>query len=404
MTIKPVHAVVVLMLAQQALVTMSSLTLPVMAPVVIKALELNPGLLGGYTSAMFGVGMLSTLLTGSLLARYGGIRVSQVCLLLAGVSLAVAAWGHIGGLVLATIFMGAANGPPTPASSHLLARFTSTKSAPLIFSIKQTGVPIGGAIAGVLIPFFVLRLDWQGALLATAVIPLAMVALLQPCRERFDDDRRKAHRISLAGVGDTLKAVLASPPLRELALASFIFSGVQICFGAFFVAYLVDGLGYRLALAGGIFAAAQGTAIVARVLWGWVASRFISARALLGLLCVTMALAAFATGLFTPAWPVLAVGAVALVFGLTGMSYQGVLLAEIVRCAPDGAAGLITSGVMTFTFAGLMLVPAGFGVILGVTGTYGLGFAIGAVPTLLVGVMLLRPARQPAVGTQLDRR
>ena len=58
--------------------------------------------------------------------------------------------------VVGAILLGAGYGPVTPASSHILARSTPPQRLSLVFSLKQTGVPLGGALAGAVVA----RVGW----------------------------------------------------------------------------------------------------------------------------------------------------------------------------------------------------------------------------------------------------
>ena len=82
----------------------------------------------------------------------GPVRVSQVTLFLMGGSLVIIASGQLWLYPLGAMLMGAAS-VSTPASSHILARVCPPRLAPLVFSIKQTGVPVGALIGGLLLPF-----------------------------------------------------------------------------------------------------------------------------------------------------------------------------------------------------------------------------------------------------------
>jgi hypothetical protein len=97
------------------------------------------------------------------------------------------------------------------------------------------------------------------------------------------------------------------------------------------------------------------------------------------------------TGLFTPAWPMAAMGMVAAVLSATAMSWHGILLSETARLAPAGSAGAVTGGVLSFGQIGALLGPSAFSLLLSLTGGYGLGWALCAVPALWVGISLLRP-------------
>ena len=73
-------------------------------------------------------------------------------------------------LALAPLVIGLGYGPITPASSHVLARTAPPSRMALTFSIKQTGVPAGAALAGALLPALALRIGWRAAFVAVAAL------------------------------------------------------------------------------------------------------------------------------------------------------------------------------------------------------------------------------------------
>ena len=379
------------MLVQQAFAYMSTLVLPVAAPAVSASLGLDIALVGPYTAIMYVASTLSAGASGGFIQRYGALRVSQAALVLMGLGLVFSWPGWTLAFAATSFVIGAGSAVSTPASSEILARYCPPRRAPLIFSIKQTGVPVGGILAGLLVPAFIAALGWEGAFIACGAMCVVLAFLLQPLRAEFDRHRNPSYRISTRAVAHTVRAVLVHPGLRELALGSVSWVGLQAIYGAFFVALLADGLGYSLGAAGAVFAVGQGAAIGARILWGWLASRFGNARRLLGWLAVVMAAASIATAFFGPGWPVAAVGAVAVVYAGTAISWHGVLLAETARLSPADRIGAMTGGVLLFTSTGIMVYPMIFGAILKATGSYAPGFALAALPALYTGArMLLR--------------
>lgn len=381
---------VVAMLLQQALATMAPLAVSVIGPVVVDFLDLNPGYIGAFVAMTYGTCMMSSLTSGAAIARFGALRVSQLALLFCGLGLAVAAIGSVPLFVLAAVLLGIGGGPSTPASSHILARFSPPRVLPLVFSIKQTGVPVGGILAGALIPFWLGLVGWQGALLLAAVLLWVFVAMLQPLRGMLDDDRDPGRSLSLRGSAETFARVVRNPGLLEIALAHFLFTGLQLTFGSFFVAYMVDGNGRELVFAGLAFAAGQGAGIFGRIFWGWVASGRTEPRLILGVLGLGMGLVGCAFALVDTAWPGWAIIAMTIAFGLTGMSFQGVLLSEIARRAPEGSVGDVTGIVVVFAYAGMVIFPGIVGAIVGVTGSYAAGFVFSAIATMPISIVLLR--------------
>ena len=387
---------VVAMLIQQAFSYMSTLVLPVAAPAISEATGLSISLVGVYTAIMYVASTLSAGASGAFIRRYGALRMSQAALVLMGLGL-VFSWPGWALLFAATAFViGAGSAVSTPASSDILGRYCPPRRAPLIFSIKQTGVPVGGMLAGILVPAFTIALGWEGAFVACGAMCLAFAFLLQPLRAEFDQYRSPSHRISMWAVAHTVRGVLGHRRLRELALYSVSWVGLQAIYGAFLFAFLADGLGYAPETAGFVFAAGNAAAIGARILWGWVASRFIDARFLLGWLAVVMAASSITTACFGPGWPVVAIAAVAVVYAGTAISWHGVLLAEIARLSPVDRIGAMTGGVLLFTSTGIMVYPLIYGAILEATGSYAPGFIVAALPALYTGLrMLLRRRRQP---------
>jgi MFS family permease len=166
--------------------------------------------------------------------------------------------------------------------------------------------------------------------------------------------------------------------------------GVQSVFTAYFVTYLVA-LGYELAAAGVLFSVVVAVAVPCRILWGWVGSFHLAPRLVMAGLALGMAGSVALTGLFTAAWPILAMGLVGAVLSATAMSWHGILLSETARLAPAGSAGAVTGGVLSFGQIGALLGPFTFALLLRLTGGYGAGWALCTIPALWVGISLLRP-------------
>lgn len=91
-------------------------------------------------------------------------------------------------------------GPNTRGASHILARVAKPKELALVFSIKQSGAPLGGFLAGIIVPLVVLSSGWREALMVSAVLGTAAAILVQPLRAKADDDRQPGRRLSVHGV------------------------------------------------------------------------------------------------------------------------------------------------------------------------------------------------------------
>ena len=150
------------MFVQQTFVTLGKVLPSVLAPAIISELHIEASWLGVYVGMIAAVSLLVQAGCGSIIVRYGALRVSQISLLLTGVGLILAAPGIIALMVLSAIAIGA-SASSTPASSHLLSRYAPGKYAPLVFSAKQTAVPVALLIAGLIGPLLNEIYGWRHA-------------------------------------------------------------------------------------------------------------------------------------------------------------------------------------------------------------------------------------------------
>lgn len=381
-------------LAIQAMVSMALLTLPVMAPVVAQDLQVSPTYVGLYVALAYVGAIMASLASGTAIVRWGAIRVSQIGLVICGLGLGLCAMPSWQLVALGAWLIGLGYGPITPASSHLLALTTPAHRLSLVFSVKQTGVPLGGVLAGLLVPSLMLWVGWQWVLLLVALASLGCAALAQPMRSALDADCKPDSALALGHLLEPLQLVFSYRPLTVLAACSFVFSSAQLSLVTYLVTYLHDSLALGLVAAGAALSVSQLAGVGGRVFWGLVADRYLGAPRMLALLAALMAGASVATASLssnasTPLlWLVLAV------FGASAIGWNGVYLAEVARQAPAGKASMATAGTLSFTFLGVVLGPPLFGALSGAFGTYRAGYAALAVPTLLCGAVLLWSVRR----------
>ncbi len=381
---------------------MALLTLPAMAPAAARGLGVSAALVGVYVALCYLAAMLSSLVGGMLVRRLGAIRVSQLGLLLCGLGLLLCAVPWLPAVALGALCIGAGYGPITPASSHLLALTTPAHRMSMVFSIKQTGVPAGGMLAGALVPGLSLWLGWQGTLVVVAAVCVLCAALSQPLRAALDADRQPGQALALGGLFKPVGMVLGHRPLAVLAACSFLFSAIQVSVTAYMVTYLNQSLGLTLLAAGAALSVSQLAGVVGRIAWGAVADRALGPRATLMLLSALMIVGSLLTALLQAGWPTALISAIVALLGASAIGWNGVYLATVARQAPPGQAGVATGGTLMFTFMGVVCGSPAFGALAGATGSYRIAFAALALPAAVaLGLLIWRAlqARREAATT-----
>jgi predicted MFS family arabinose efflux permease len=359
-------------LAIQATVSMVVFTPPVLAPVAAPALGIAASGVGIATSLMYVAAAFAALSSGGFIARFGPMRTSQLCLLLVGIGVAMMAAAWVPLAALGALVIGLGYGAVTPSSSVILNERTPEGWRSLVFSLKQTGVPVGGALAGALIPPAMDALGCRGAALAAGCACVAVLAAVQPARRVADRTRNPRAPFGGLRIAGPLRLVWSHAPLRELGLASFAYSGMQMCLGSFLVVFLDEAVGYSVAAAGAALSVAMGGGIVGRIAWGIAADRTLAPRAVLGGLGVAMSACAVATAAMGSGWPLAGVLALSAAFGATAVGWNGVYLAEVARIAPHGRAADATGGCLFLTYIGVFVTPIAFWAVV----ASGLGYAV----------------------------
>ncbi len=372
-----------------ALTMASVLAVPVMAPAISVDTGLRASLLGAYSFVMWSAATLVSGAVGGLIARLGAPRVVQLSLLLCAAGLAAGATGTAAGLVVTPALIGAACAIETPASSEILARLAAPEQRTFIFSLKQTGVQVGGVLAGIAFPAALPGLGWRGAMAALAALLVISALALETLRPRLAP-HAPPPRPRGASPG-RLAFVLRNRALRDLATASFVFHAMQACLNVFLVAYLVEEHGYSLAGAGLLLAAAQLGGFVGRLGFGLAVGPRLGAIRLLVGVGFGMSAAAAAVALGAGVAPPLLLGVLCFLFGLTASGWNGVFLAEVAREAPAGEIARVTGGVMITAYAGLILGPVAFSAAATAAATLGAGYLLLAGATL-AGALVLRRA------------
>ena len=371
-----------------ASVVAASLTVPILAPLVIRDTEIPASYVGYYASIVYGTAMLSAVATVGAVRRLGAMRMMQLSLLSVAIGLFWVPVGAVAVLGLSALFIGIAYGPVNPTGSHLLSRHTPAAARSLIFSIKQMSVPLGGAAAGFLLPRIAAPCGWQATATGFGLVAMAFAAGMSPWRNRLDDDRNPAAPLLDPDAFRPLKLIVAQAQFRDLAVAAGILSGVQFCIGAYFVTALVGSAGRTLAEGGGMLSMMLMASIGGRVLWGWLADR-LTPRRVLALLALLVGASTGSLALLSTAWSYGAILALSLAIGATAFSWSGILMAEVARLAVGVGVVDATAGVMFFAYLGALGIPSLVAGIAALAGNLEAGFLLFAVVAFPLGLRFL---------------
>ena len=377
------------MILGQVAVAMAIMTVPVLAPQIARDLNLESSYIGLYSAVAFTGAIVATSLSGSVIKRYGSLRTTQIALILGSLGLAFALTNMVPFFLVGAFSAGMGYGLATPAASHLLSQTVPLKNRGLIFSIKQSGVPIGGFLIGLICPVVAIKFGWNISIITIIFMLLFVVSLLQIVRAKFDQDRDPFQRIMPSETLSAIRMVFGDRRLSPLAIASFIYAMTQLSLFSFYVVVLVENGGLNPIKAGLTFSIMHIGGMIGRPLLGWVNDRILSARHLLSLVGVGIFCSGLVLMTLDETWSQALLWSSSFFIGVIVAGWNGVYISEIARIMPINLVGRATGGVSAFTFLGVVIGPALFTIIVWLFESYAMAFVVLSTLALIPAIMLI---------------
>ena len=378
------------MLAIQVMISLSVLSLGVMMPAVARDLAIDAKLVGVFTALIYAVATVASLAAAGPIVRLGAVRVCQAALVMGAVGLALNSLAFVAATIAAVLFIGLAQGPINPASAHILAQRVPREYFGMVFSVKQTGTPLGFALAGILFPALLQWVGWQGASLVAAAMLLLAAVLVEPLRAQLDVITVESK--AKADIWRSIRFVFSHPQLRVLGCSAFVFVVAQHTFTFYLVTYLYEHCGLSIARAGFLLFLSQMVGAGVRLVSGGVGDRMPRLQ-LLGWTGLGMAAGSTATGLIGPDTPFWAITAVVMGYGSVVISWNGTSQAEFAHLSPPGETAAVAAVQNALAFSGAVFGPPLFALIASAA-SYRWAFLAVAAFVFVSGIWQLVAARR----------
>ncbi len=361
----------------QAAASAVGLGLPAIAPAIRHDYSLTLTQVGVVLAAL-NFGLILTLLPWGMIAdRIGERAVLATGLTACGAALVAAGrTSSFSGLVIALAIAGAFAGGTQSASGRAVMSWFGPEERGLALGIRQTAVPLGGAIAAVVLPALTrisLRSAFDGLAIGCFAAALVGATLLRT--EPSDE---------LGDIGRPLH----DRRMWLLCLGSLFYVTTQMSILGFVVLFLHDERGLSTAAAAAVLAAIQIAGGVSRIVAGRLSDRARARVRLLRRIAIVLAsTVALATALLDASlWLLIPAFVVAGTFALSWNGLSFTAAAELAGRARSGAA---IGFQQTFLAAGSIVTPIVFAALVHAS-SWRLAFALAAASPL-VGYVLLTP-------------
>jgi MFS family permease len=359
----------------------------VLGPLVESDLRIGQATLGLLAAAATG-GMALGMLPGGLLTdRFGERTIMAIGVGGAGLAMLVASFASSPGPLIG-LFLAASIGAAFAATGgpKTIVRWFAPNRRGTAMGIRQTGLPLGGLLASLLLPTIAIHTDWRFALRISAALAIVVAGLFYALYQEPP--------APVSPQASSLKkSLFRTPAFLAATGCALTLQTAQACTLTYVSVDLHKLLGLSAVVAPLFLAVALIGGGVGRIGWGAFGDLVGNRRALTGVsaaavvCCLAMSSLSHTTSL-------LLVGLVCLGLGLTTISWNAVYISLVAGMVPDRSTASALGLGFTITTLGFVLAPA-FGYLADVTQSFKFPW-IALALVLMVGVglsFLARPER-----------
>ncbi|MGG0726691.1 MFS transporter [Bacillus paramycoides] len=321
----------------------------------------------GLLVSIVNVGPLFCMLfVGRLLDRYNEkLLISISSFLLGGSLLLTNIVNEFTGLLFVLLLVGAFYSVSQPGGSKVIIKWFSKENRGLAMGIRQAGIPIGGMLAGVLIPFLTIKYN-----VAYAINIIACICIIGGFlffifyKEPYVQEKVREECIKLS-FGMQVKAVMCKKELYPIYITGICMISLQMVLVGHFIKFLVMEQSITPILAGKVFSIVFFSGMIGRVVLATVSDLFYKGNRstpLFIVVCTSIGfILMFVISIHTITGGVLY--GVSALLGFFSIGWFSLFMVEVAESASEESVGMTVSFALTLNQIAIIVAPVLFGYI-----------------------------------------
>jgi len=367
---------------------------PILAPFIQADLALTRGQVGLCNSAIMAGSLTAMAVAGWMVdikgeraaLIWGNVIVGAFCFL-------VAAAGGLFTTLVALFAVGIGAAFPTPAGSKTVMVWFPVEQRGTAMGIRQTGIPVGGALAAAMLPALSLYTGWRIAVVVggmTCFVTVAACWLLY----RQPDTAPAAMSPMVQKKQNQWREILTRD-IALLGLAGALLPLGQFALLTYLALYLQETQGIPITTSAVFLVGAQIAGAAGRIVWGMWSDRWFRQRRKPALVWANLLAAgvSLVLGWLPQGVPVWVVGLIVLVYAFNAIGWHGSWIALIAELAGPEKQGRTLGLALTIMYPGIIVCPPVFGWFVDYTHSWPMAWTLLA-GVLAIGTALIVPVRE----------
>ncbi|AOY16807.1 MFS transporter [Bacillus sp. ABP14] len=321
----------------------------------------------GLLVSVVNVGPLFCMLfVGRLLDQYNEKILISISSFLLGSSLLLTnIVSGFNGLLFVLLLIGMFYSVSQPGGSKVILKWFRKENRGLAMGIRQAGIPIGGALAGVLIPFLTIQYNMTYAINSIACICIigGLLFFMFYKEPYVEEEARKGHiKISF---WMELKVVICKKELYPIYITGICMISLQMVLVGHFMKFLAGEQSITSIVAGTVFSVMFFSGMIGRIALATISDvlykgnrripLFIAVCASIGLiLFLVISIHTITSGIFY---------SVSALLGFFSIGWFSLFIAEVAELASEEFVGITVSVALTINQIAIIVAPVLFGYI-----------------------------------------
>ncbi len=383
------RVILVLVMSAQVVCPMAVFSVGALAPLLRGSLQISREQVGYLAATFFASTSLVSIPSGLVADKLGLRLLLILAQLVGGLPLVATLFLESYHELLSVMFLvGLAWGTVTILTTKAILEWFPANRRATAIGLKQAGMPFSGGVAAAMVPALALWIGWRQAL--SVLGGLALASAVCDLLLYRDAPKSTAQKIESQRISTRSPVVFRNPDVWMLATVGLLYAGSQVSLATYLALFLHESLEFSVVMAASLLAQAQVAGAAGRVLYGFVSDRWLRGerkRLLLGIGATAM-VPLLALLLLPPGTSYLGLSPLIILYGLSGMSWNGVHMTLVAELSGRESAGVGVGISMTLVNAGNIIMPPLFGYAVDVTGSYALSWGL-LILWLVLGIILL---------------
>ncbi|WP_240511798.1 MFS transporter [Paludifilum halophilum] len=306
--------------------------------------------------------LLSMLFVGRMLDQYGERWIIGCGSLLLGLTMGLAGFLSSYETLLFLLFLvGIHYGTAQPGGSKVVVQWFPPAQRGLAMGIRQAGIPIGGALAGLCIPFLSIQYHWATAVWLQAALAITggfLFLFIYRNPKTKETETKEDYRL-----WDELKRLFQQKPLYPLLCSGWFLVSLQMVLVAHLVLFLKNTIEVSLVSAGRMLAVSLFFGMVGRMTLAWLSDTVWKGDRIRPLILSiwSSVIGVILLCTVSPYLPVWTLFFLCGWLGFFGIGWYSLFIVEVAERSSRRSIGLTVSYALTINQIAIITAPALFG-------------------------------------------